>query len=691
MPSSAALPCSRVLFESHFVFYTKHCIAYSNFPRLVDSYQVKLYRGFFTDNIEPLYPFVKTVSILAKTIMTASHDAFNGTLYSCEPEVPIRDKLQQMNIFLKKYAPGQYYHNICPKCEGGQTREGSLGVVISKDGNSAKWYCFRGTCGYRGATVEAASFEAVGSPGFPQNNKEMAREVVTFSAETVLSEEKLGLQPLSVQQKEYLFLRGITETTLIRNGVKQAVKGKENVIAFPYWEKGKLISCKYRAADHTFWQEKNTRKILYGLDDIETADEIIIVEGELDKLTMEEAGLLHCVGVPDIAPSKVSPKGVPPQTEDKSFEYIWNCEDYFAKARRIILATDSDQSGQALAEELARRLGRERCWRVKWPTWNGIKCKDANEVLVAHGIEALKEMIKNAELYPIRGLFRFCDFHKEIDDYYLLRLGDELGVSTGWSSLDSLYRVVPGELTLVTGIPNSGKSEWIDALLCNLNRIKGWSFALCSMENQVREHGRKLLEKKLGKPFFDAPYAKSVPRMSPSELEDGKQWLNRTFYLIRSNKDELPSIDWVLQIAKSAVMRYGIRGLVIDPYNELDHRRPPSMTETEYVSQILTKMKRFAQHHDCHVWFVAHPKQLQGFRGDPPSLYDISGSAHFINKCDVGIIVHRNRDVDKGPIDQVQILVRKVRNKTAGMIGDAFLSYNRVTGVYTDYLDIGHI
>jgi len=126
--------------------------------------------------------------------------------------------------------------------------------------------------------------------------------------------------------------------------------------------------------------------------------------------------------------------------------------------------------------------------------------------------------------------------------------------------------------------------------------------------------------------------------------------------------------------------------LVIDPYNELDHQRPSNQTETEYVSQMLTKVKRFAQHHDCHVWFVAHPKQLQNWHGGAPSLYDISGSAHFINKCDNGIVVHRNWDPEAGPLDEVQILVRKVRNKIAGNIGNAYLSYDRKTGEYKDTL-----
>lgn len=78
------------------------------------------------------------------------------------------------------------------------------------------------------------------------------------------------------------------------------------------------------------------------------------------------------------------------------------------------------------------------------------------------------------------------------------------------------------------------------------------------------------------------------------------------------------------------------------------------MSETEYVSQMLTKIKRFAQHHDVHVWFVAHPRQLRDWKGQPPTMYDISGSAHFINKADNGLVVHRNRDPEAGPMNEVR-------------------------------------
>lgn len=588
----------------------------------------------------------------------------------------LKQKLEELGMDSEICVPGQYNHLLCPMCNGGGSEERSLSLFVTNDGGAALWMCFRAKCGWKGSTRAIAD----GGP-FSGSLNQLTR----LKNKREITEENLQLEPLCNELVAYFAERLISWKTLQRNAVMQKRSGDQIAIAFTYRRNGKLVSCKYRDINKKFWQEVDTEKIFYGLDDIKGKSDIIIVEGEMDKLAMEEAGFRNCVSVPDGAPPSVSTKELPPEEQDTKYQYLWNCKEYLQEASRIILATDGDLPGQALAEELARRLGRERCWRVTWPKKNEVEhFKDANEVLMYLGSDVLKEVIENAELYPIRGLFNFNNYFDEIDAYYHRTHGYEFGLSTGWRALNGLYNVVAGELTIVTGVPNSGKSEWIDALMCNLNESFGWKFALCSMENKVREHARKLLEKHIKKPFFNASYGGSVERMTVEELEQGKQWLSNTFYLIRCENDSLPSITWVLDLAKAAVLRHGVRGLVIDPYNELDHQRPTSQTETEYVSQMLTKVKRFAQHHACHVWFVAHPRQLHHWVGGPPNMYDISGSAHFINKCDNGIVVHRNRDPEAGPIDQVQICVRKVRNKVAGTIGDAFLCYNRVTGEFMD-------
>jgi twinkle protein len=483
--------------------------------------------------------------------------------------------------------------------------------------------------------------------------------------------------------------------------------------------------------------------VLYGLNDVVGAAEVVIVEGEMDKLALEEAGVRNVVSVPDGAPARVREGDLPPAAEDTKYSYLWNCRAWLDQAVRVVIATDNDAPGDALAEELARRLGRERCWRVRWPLTrkdheyvgapgaaaaaaeedkakakDAVKAaleavapadsgvgegadaaaaappppslderwyrKDANEVLLRDGPAVLRSFVEAAEPLPIRGLLRFHEYYDDIVKHFYLELREGQGVGTGWPALDPYYKVVPGELTIVTGVPNSGKSEWIDALLCNLSDQHGWTFALCSMEKRATDHARQLAEKYVGRPFFDLPYGRGVPRMTYEQLDEALDWVDDRFHLIRYEDDQLPSVDWVLDIAKAAVYRYGIRGLVIDPYNELDHQRPASMTETEYVSQMLTKVKRFAQTAGVHVWFVAHPRQLREWKGQAPNLYDISGSAHFINKADNGIVVHRNRDPNGQSLAAVQILVRKVRNKAAGTVGDAVLEYERINGRYVD-------
>eukprot|EP00878_Enallax_costatus_P035485 GHUV01039599.1.p1 GENE.GHUV01039599.1~~GHUV01039599.1.p1 ORF type:complete len:305 (+),score=70.74 GHUV01039599.1:231-1145(+) len=280
----------------------------------------------------------------------------------------------------------------------------------------------------------------------------------------------------------------------------------------------------------------------------------------------------------------------------------------------------------------------------------------------------------DAQPLPIQGLFSFWSFWDQVYDLYQQGpKGLSWGVSTGWSTVDTCYQVVPGELTIVTGLPNSGKSEWLDALAVNLAKQHGWVFGLCSLENTPVDHARKLMEKYTGKPYLNASYSIGSTRMEFGEMIDALIWLDEHFHMIRPLPDTMPTIDYILEKARAAVLRYGIQGLIIDPYNELDPNRSGGISETEHVSRLLTKIKRFAQHYDCHVWFVAHPRTQRGLGVGggteslpAPTMYDISGSAHFINKADNGVVVHRplaGASVGQGDPFTVQLLVRKVSSQ----------------------------
>jgi twinkle protein len=258
--------------------------------------------------------------------------------------------------------------------------------------------------------------------------------------------------------------------------------------------------------------------------------------------------------------------------------------------------------------------------------------------------------------------------------------GTRRGDMTGWVCVDELYTVAPGQWTVVTGIPQSGKSEWLDALLVNLaERDDRWFFALYSPENwPPSEHLIKLVEKRVRKPFHDGPRT----RMTEEEYRDGAQWvLQRFVWLDTPVKTPIALIEGALQVQSMRGDKYGV---VLDPWNTLDHERG-GMTETDYISRVLTDVTHLVRDHQAHAWLVAHPQKLlkdNTGKRPVPTPYDISGSAHWYNKADNIITVHRAQGDET---QDVEIHVQKVRFKRIGRIGKAVLKYDKVIGRYFEW------
>lgn len=266
----------------------------------------------------------------------------------------------------------------------------------------------------------------------------------------------------------------------------------------------------------------------------------------------------------------------------------------------------------------------------------------------------------------------------------LWREGLPPGDPTGWPSLNKHYTVVPGQLTVVTGWPGSGKSEWLDALLVNL-MFRDWKFSIFSPENQpVELHLAKLLEKVSGHPFGAGP----TERLTLQELDGHVDEIEKSVAFIEAADDGALSPQDVLDVATPQLARFGSgkRGLVIDPWNELEHWRPTNLTETEYVSKTLSLVRNWARRNRVHVWIVAHPQKMRREEGKLPipTLDMIAGSQHWWNKTDCGICVWR--DFEKMESQETNVYVQKVRFKHVGRPGFTTLRYDRVTGRYHEIL-----
>jgi twinkle protein len=586
----------------------------------------------------------------------------------------LSELLSDLGIEVDSHKAGVNQRALCPHCSAGRrkSREKCLVVRIDDDGMGVTWDCKNGDCGNPKGGARIHSEQHLRTVETRPRKVEEARPLpVTASS------------PLPPDAMHFFEDRGISKATLEKNGVYwttayfSSLGCEVPAIAFPFRFNGEVVNVKQRTPEKQFAQTKGGLQCLYGIDDIGDADTLVIVEGEIDKLSLNEIGMWNVVSVPAGAPA-MAKKGEPSK-DDARFQWLSIHADRLGKIQKFIIATDGDGPGEALADEIARRLDRLKCYRVTWPDGQDVVCKDGNDVLRFHGPQSLRECIENAKAYPVVGLYEVGDYRDAV--FTLYREGMSRGVAPGWPSLDKLYSVRPGDFTAVTGYPNGGKSEFLDALTMNLAMRHGWKFALCSFENAVDRHISKLAQKWLGLPFFDGPSR----RMAETELGRALDWVQQHYFFIRFH-DESATIDAILEKARAAVLRHGIRGLILDPFNEIEHARPSNMNETEYVSQMLAKVKRFAQNNGVHTWFVAHPTKpsrdsVSNGRVAVPGLHDISGSAHWANKSDWGLVVHRDpKDRDA----LTEIWITKVRDTAFGEKGTAYLRYDRRTGRYID-------
>jgi twinkle protein len=486
-------------------------------------------------------------------------------------------------------------------------------------------------------------------------------------------------KPLAQPHYDWLNSRGISPSTAERMKLFAADKFFHKIgrvtpaIGFPYFRRGSLVATKYRSIDSKdFTQDMGGAHDFFGIDNVEVGKPIIIVEGEMDALSAIEAGLNNVVSVPSGAPMKVAETS---RQDDKRFAFINNAQEILDKAPYVILATDQDTSGQALAEELARRIGKDKCRLAKFNK------KDLNEVLLDDDPTlddvpsiVMKRIIDSAEPYPVAGLCTAAQFSERLNTLYSKGTGK--GVSTGYDSVDNIYTVAPSQLTVVTGYPSSGKSNFVDQLMVNIGRDSDWKFAICSFENQPEVHISRLMEIYSKKRFFDGK-----ERMTEAERDAAFKWVSEHFVFIETNGDEPSSLDSILSRAATAVKSFGAKGLVIDPYNYIDMNKT-STTETEAISSMLSRVVKFCKTHDVHTWFVAHPSKINrsGVDQPRPDGMAISGSMAWWAKTDCGITVHRGDGC-------VEIAVWKCRYRWVGQQGETSLLYNKVSGTYEEHLD----
>ena len=509
------------------------------------------------------------------------------------------DQFNQHNLDVGKT------QGICPLCSHERKPKNQKAKCASYD-----WERGLGTCHHCDSSFQLHTYQRKGS-----------------SEKTYIRPNALNVvDPKEITSKvsKWFESRGISQKTLDDLMVTEGPEfmpqtGKsENTIQFNYIIGDELINVKYRDGRKNFKLYKGAEKIFYNINSIVGYDSCVITEGEMDVLALHEAGIKNAISVPNGA-----------TLNSNNLDYLDNCIDYFEDKERVILALDDDEPGQALQQELIRRLGAEVCFLTTFED-----CKDANEYLIKYGKDKLVSRIEGARPVPLENVTTLKDIEDEITDF--VKNGFKPGYQIGIPNFDSIFSTYTGQFITVTGIPSSGKSDFVDQMVVGYNQRYEWKTAFASPENAPTYlHAHKLMRKV----WQDMPTRNDI---GTDKWNQVAEHVNDNFFFIDMERYTLES---VLRKGAELVKRKGIKCLVIDPFNKIRDVDCKTEDVNRYTMEYLTKIETFAKKYDVLVFIVAHPTKMYRDKDgniEEPTMYNIKGGGEWYDASYHGILVHRN-------------------------------------------------
>ena len=530
---------------------------------------------------------------------------------------------------------------ICPLCSSDRKPKNQKAKCASYD-----WERGLGTCHHCDSSFQLHTYQRKGSA-----NKNYSRPDALNCVDP---------KQLSKKVYNWFVSRGISNKTLNELNITEGKEfmpqtGKsENTIQFNYIMGDELINIKYRDGRKNFKLYKGAEKVFYNINSIVGYDNCVITEGEMDVLALHEAGITNAISVPNGA-----------TLNSNNLDYLDNCIDYFEDKERIILAVDDDEPGLALQQELIRRLGAEVCFLSSFDD-----CKDANEYLIKYGKEELIQRINQARPVPLENVTTFKDIEDEVTDF--VRNGFKKGFQVGLQNFDNIFSTYTGQFITVTGIPSSGKSDFVDQMVVGYNRNYNWKTAFASPENAPTYlHAHKLMRKV----WEDMPTQQDI---GTNKWKQVAEHVNDNFFFIDMERYTLES---VLRKGAELVKRKGIKCLVIDPFNKIRDVDCKTEDVNRYTMEYLTKIETFAKKFDVLVFIVAHPtKMYKDKEGkiEEPTMYNIKGGGEWYDASYHGLLVHRDYEAKT-----VKAKVLKVKFQNLGENGaEAHFKWERRSGCF---------
>ena len=531
-------------------------------------------------------------------------------------------------------------YSICPLCSASRKKSNEKCMMLD-------WERGLGTCQHCGEVIQLHTYKKRKTqkdyikPEW-RNKTELPDKIVKFFEDRKISQVTL-------------------KNMRVTSGVDWMPQFQKEVLTihFNYFINGELINIKYRGAQKSFKMHKGAELVFYNLDGIFGQDEAYIVEGEMDALSLVEAGIRNVVSVPNGA-----------TTNHVNLEYLDNTFDFF-NDKKIILVLDRDEPGMNLEAELKRRFGTERCYRVDLEGF-----KDANEYLMARGAYSLEQVMRNYEPYPISDVITIEEDGDDLKDFLLHGMPPGKGI--GLKTIDDVFTIETGRFLVVTGIPTYGKSTVIDHFVTAWNTRYGWKAAYASPENfPVYLHKERVLTKLIG---FKANTADLIASKS---FSDGLKYVDENFFFISFRNGGF-DLKRTLAKAKELIERKGIKVLVLDPFNKIRLKESIDKKVNDYTNDYLNELETFARVNDILIVLVAHPTKMTkdpNGKREMPDFYDVKGGGEFYDMSPFGLVVHRNFEEET-----ILIKILKVKFAHMGKNGETIkLKYNINNGRIAEF------
>lgn len=528
-----------------------------------------------------------------------------------------------------KVRNGQLVAKSCPFCHGGEHNDPDTFAIGLENG---AYSCLRGGCNKTGSFRDLCNHFGETAPSIP--NK-ITRQVKHYDRP-----KEEDLHPYTEEIRDYFALRCISEETMRAFHISSDEQGN---IVFPFYRDGILTYVKYRKPRRHVkgdgpkeWQMANTESIPFGMDMVSFNKQLFITEGQMDAMSLYEAGITNVISVPC---------GV------NNLDFITTCWDWLEKFREIVLFGDSDEPGMEMVNTLMQRLGEDRC-RIpdEYPELiingkpSGRPCKDANEILYCYGKEGLREVAESCKPVPVKGILNLADV-PFIDPSQTPR------IFTRVPALDNaIGGLSEGGLTIFSGKKGEGKSTLSGQIL--LNAIQQ-GYNVCAYSGELSAYKflewimLQATENKYVSYKTDPRSGKNYACVAPEIQRRIKQWINNKFFLFdNSQVYEESTQDAIIKMFTVCARRNACKIFLAD---NLMCAMAGEEDELKAQANFSAKLKAFAVKYKVHVILVAHPRKQKAdavFTSDDIAGSNVIGNLadNIINVEKPNLRITKNRD-----------------------------------------------